>query len=627
MTITLHVVAGPQTGATMPVHKPLSIGSDPANDFVLADSAVALRHCLIQPEGAGAWVNALAPTFVNGLPIVERTIATGDTIHLGESVLVLRAADVSSLPSVEQLVVIDTADASIERCFAVEDLLAAPRQREAAASADIGAFAQIGIALTAINGLAGLGRPLLELILDAIGGARGALLVQGEDRTLTVLCGLDRTGSDTPVHVARTTIDRVLRDGVAVVACAPPSASAADRCVLVTPLRAFDRIMGAIYVETEGVTTSTADQQLQFLVAVSGTAALALAHARHLERVSSEAMQQRVAIDRMHNMVGGSSVMRRLYQDISRSAPTDSTVLISGESGTGKELVARSVHRNSRRAEKPFVAINCAAIPDALLESELFGHEKGAFTGALAQKRGRFEIAQGGTLFLDEIGELPQPLQAKLLRTLQEHEIERVGGTKPIKVDFRLVAATNRDLKSAVRDGCFREDLYFRLNVISLQVPALRERREDIPLLAHYFAEKHARTAARHTISIAPDALAALSAYEWPGNVRELENVIERAIVLGDHDVLRIDDLPETIVECVQTPTVPGTEGFHSAVRERKRELILAAIERAGGNLTAAAKALGLHPNYLHRLIRILQLRGSLTTKVPDPRRTTKPIR
>ncbi len=627
MTITLHVLAGPETGATTPVHEALSIGSDPASDFMLTDSTVAPQHCVIRPEPAGVSVRALAPTFVNGLPVVEQTIAAGDTIHLGESVLAVRVAEAPSLTSVEQAVVIESAGATIERSIAVEDLLATiPGDVRDAAPADIGAFARIGIALASINGLAGLGRPLLELILDAVGADRGALLLSGEDRALTVLCGLDRTGSGTPVAIARPVIDTVLRDGGAVVASGTRAGSSVRPCVLVTPLRAFDRILGAIYIETARVTPAAADAPLRFLVAISGTAALALAHARHLERVTSEALQRRVTIDRMHNMVGGTPAMRRLYKDISRTAPTEATVLIAGESGTGKELVARAVHRNSRRAEKPFVAINCAAIPDTLLESELFGHEKGAFTGALVQKRGRFELAAGGTLFLDEVGELPLALQAKLLRALQEREIERVGGTRPIKVDFRLVAATNRDLPSAVRAGRFREDLYFRLNVISLPVPALRDRREDIPMLARYFAEKHARTAARHAIAIAPEALAALCAYDWPGNVRELENVIERALVLGDGDAVRVDDLPEAIVDSAQTPAAAGSEAFHAALRERKKELILAAIERAGGNLTAAARSLALHPNYLHRLIRILQLRGSFSSKAPDPRHPTNPI-
>ena len=228
--------------------------------------------------------------------------------------------------------------------------------------------------------------------------------------------------------------------------------------------------------------------------------------------------------------------MRSLYRQIGRVAPSDSTVLITGESGTGKELVARAIHSNSPRAERPFVAINCAAITETLLESELFGHERGAFTGAIAQKKGRLETADGGTVLLDEIGELSPALQAKLLRVLQEREFERVGGTRSIAVDFRLVAATNRDLEQAIAAGTFRRDLYYRLNVVSLAVPPLRERPEDIPLLANHFARRHAANMKRRVTGVSPEALACLMAYDWPGNVRELENAIERAVVLGSTD-------------------------------------------------------------------------------------------
>ena len=221
-------------------------------------------------------------------------------------------------------------------------------------------------------------------------------------------------------------------------------------------------------------------------------------------------------------------------------------MLIGGESGTGKELVARAIHRNSPRANKPFVAINCAAIPEGLLESELFGHEKGAFTGASAQKKGRLEMADGGVVFLDEIGELAPALQVKLLRVLQEREFERVGGSRPISVDIRLIAATNKDLEAAVKARTFREDLYYRLNVVSLECPPLRDRREDIPVLAEYFVAKFAAKCKVKAKRISPEAMAGLVNYDWPGNVRELENAIERALVLGVSEMIEPEDLPES---------------------------------------------------------------------------------
>jgi Nif-specific regulatory protein len=307
-------------------------------------------------------------------------------------------------------------------------------------------------------------------------------------------------------------------------------------------------------------------------------------------------------------MVGESGAARSVYAFIAKAAPASSTVLIRGESGTGKELVARAIHRNSARAARPFVAVNCAALAETLLESEFFGHEKGAFTGAVGQRKGKLEEAEGGTVFLDEVGELAPSLQAKLLRVLQEREFQRVGGNKTIRIDIRVIAATNRDLEDAVRHGAFREDLYYRLNVVSVRMPALRERREDIPLLAQYFAQKHARQANRSIAGVSEAARAAMLAYEWPGNVRELENAVERAVVLGSTETILPEDLPEAIVETV-TPA-PAVTKFHEAVVQAKRHIVLKAIEQAEGNYTEAARVLGLHPSNLHRLIRTLGLRG-----------------
>jgi two-component system, NtrC family, response regulator HydG len=315
--------------------------------------------------------------------------------------------------------------------------------------------------------------------------------------------------------------------------------------------------------------------------------------------------------DLMHTLVGDSSAMKRTYEFFERVGPCDSTVLIYGESGTGKELAARSLHRKSRRCNKPFVAINCAAIPEGLLESELFGHERGAFTGAVGQKKGRLESANGGVVFLDEVGELAPALQVKLLRVLQEREFERVGGIVPIPLNVRLIAATNKNLEREVKARAFREDLYYRLNVVSLRMPALRERREDVATLASYFVEKFAALDRTALKEISPRALECLTSYDWPGNVRELENAIERALVLSRTDSIEPEDLPE----CVLTqPTllVSNDSKYHSAIQTLKKNLILQAMHESQGNYNHAARNLGLHTNYLHRLIRNLGLRGSV---------------
>jgi transcriptional regulator with PAS, ATPase and Fis domain len=308
-------------------------------------------------------------------------------------------------------------------------------------------------------------------------------------------------------------------------------------------------------------------------------------------------------------MVGASPAMRKVFEFIRRVAPTDSTVLIQGESGTGKELVAHAIHSNSPRAERPFVAINCAAIAETLLESELFGHEKGAFTGAVTQKKGKVEVAEGGTLFLDEVSELAPGLQAKLLRVLQEREFERVGATRPIKLDIRLMAATNKCLPDAVKAGTFRNDLFYRLNVVALTMPALRERREDISLLADHFIAKTSRKCRVRARPLSPEALSCLMQYEWPGNVRELENALERALVLGSTDSILPDDLPEAVLEAYSSAPASATK-YHGTIKEAKKQLVLQALQQANGSYLEAAKALGMHPNSLLRLIRNLDLKA-----------------
>ncbi|HET8546972.1 MAG TPA: sigma 54-interacting transcriptional regulator [Bryobacteraceae bacterium] len=366
------------------------------------------------------------------------------------------------------------------------------------------------------------------------------------------------------------------------------------------PMTLAGRVVGVLYAVYR-------DADIETLTAFAGLAAMAIHHAREREFLEAENLRLRSENALEHSMIGESEGMRRLCQMIRRLARGNSTVLIRGESGTGKELVARAIHRNGSRAAMPFVAINCAAVTETLLESEFFGHEKGAFTGAVTQKKGRFEVANGGTVFLDEIGELAPGLQAKLLRVLQEHEFERVGGTRSIRVDIRVIAATNRDLESAMRSGGFRPDLFYRLNVVTLDTPPLRERREDIPLLAAFFAQRSARAAGTRVTGLSDRARACLLAYDWPGNIRELENAIERAVVLGTTDMILAEDLPEAIVEA--EPPQSATGSYHEAIRETKKRLVIDALDRARGNFTEAARLLDVHPNYLHRLATQLKVR------------------
>jgi two-component system, NtrC family, response regulator AtoC len=330
------------------------------------------------------------------------------------------------------------------------------------------------------------------------------------------------------------------------------------------------------------------------------------AQQRVLER---EVCYLRAELDRAHgfdSLVGRHAAMVRLYEQITQVAQTHATVLVSGESGTGKELVARAVHRQSPRRDAPFVAVNVAAIPDGLFESEMFGHEKGAFTGAYSRKLGRFELAHGGTLFLDEVGSLRMDLQAKLLRALQEREVERLGGTKTIPVDVRVIAATNVDLRSLVRARGFREDLYYRLNVATLAIPPLRDRKDDIPILVEHFIRKYAREFKKDVRGISRGALPSLAAYDWPGNVRELENVIERSVALATRAVIRLDDLPLDLAIHDEPARGPGAGVPLSLplslkeARDRFEQVyILRALERENWNQSRAARSLGVHRNTL----------------------------
>ncbi len=310
------------------------------------------------------------------------------------------------------------------------------------------------------------------------------------------------------------------------------------------------------------------------------------------------------------SLIGSSPSLERVVKQARAVADTTATVLLTGENGTGKEVLAHAIHEESSRSAGPFIAVSCAALPESLIESELFGHEKGAFTGAVHARKGRFELADGGTLFLDEVGELTAAVQVKLLRVLQERTFERVGGAKTFGVDIRLIAASNRDLEQAVTVGTFRRDLFYRLNVVPLTLPALRERREDLPVLAAHFANKAAEKHGRVVSELDPGLLEAIQEYEWPGNIRELENLIERLVVLTSGTRLGTEFLPEKMLRVLPATSGPANDEttFEGAVMALKRCLIVNALHSEGGNKAAAAKRLGISRSYLHRLVSELNI-------------------
>jgi DNA-binding NtrC family response regulator len=313
-------------------------------------------------------------------------------------------------------------------------------------------------------------------------------------------------------------------------------------------------------------------------------------------------------IEERYRLVAGQSAkMKEAIGAAQKAAESRATVLLLGESGTGKELFARAIHSSSERKHEPFVAINCVGLSKELLESDLFGHEKGAFTGAHQLKKGKMESADGGTVFLDEVGDIAPDIQTKLLRFLQEREFERVGGNRPIRVDVRIIAATNRDLDKAIKEGGFREDLYYRLNVVAIPLPPLRERREDIPVLTRFFTQRFSKEAKKNFTEITPEAEQKLLAYNWPGNVRELANVIERAVVLGQPPNITLQDLPPSLISFREGAPYK-TVSYHEIVNAYRREIILQALSQANGNRVAAAKSLGIHRTHLLKIMKALRI-------------------
>ncbi len=599
-------IGGPVEGGVLGLSAGgLSIGSHPSNELPIDDPSLAAHHCAVRPRAGDEFAledtAAGGVTLVNGLPVSERVLVHGDEIRLGDCRFIFYRWD--SEPRFDVPPEGAAADSQARRFLAM--------------------LLRVGVGIQLVRTAQEIAQQLLDVIFQAVPAQQGGvLLFDGEGSEPSFVSYRDRQAGPVPaVRGYREIVEKARGQASGLLAAAVlPDASPDDapdeaappepRSVLAAPLVALGRTLGVLYLDASVPGPPVQQDHLELARSLGAIAGLALDSARRLEWLRAENLRLQEAMGLQHEMVGKSPRMREVYQFVSKVAPTDSTVLIHGESGTGKELVARAIHHNSRRAEMPFLAVNCAALSETLLESELFGHEKGAFTGAYAQKRGKLEVADRGTLFLDEVGEMPPACQARLLRVIQQREFERVGGTRTIRSDIRLIAATNRDLKDAIERGAFRADLYHRLNVVSLTVPPLRDRREDIPLLASHFVSMHGKKVGRRVTGISREALACLQAYDWPGNVRDLENAIERAVVLGSADLIAAEDLPEAVLESLPEETQQGG-GYHETIRSEKVRVTREALDRAGGNVTEAAKLLGIHPNYLHRLVRTLGLRGA----------------
>src|SRR5579871_751224 len=528
---------GPLKGTTIALPEgDYSIGRHGTNHLQLEDHGVSRQHCVFTRTGDSCELKDLESrngTFVNGKPVTVQQLSSGDEIRIGGSLLVY-------LTGTQE--VASNADTNTRHLRAEDSLYSASSDQKDISPSyravnDLRTLLRVSSMLHSFRGLHDMqGLPAAEvlrghlssLLLEMIPAERAGVFIPGQP--------VDGWAPDAEVF------QRICRDQIAVWV---EDADGAGLAQLGAPVMVRGELAAVIYLESADPTRRVDEGHLQLVTAVAEMASGAWENATILGWLQQENERLKTELKLEHDMLGPSAKMRELQRQIAKVAPSNSTVLILGESGTGKELIARATHRNSLRASGPFVAINCAALADTLLESELFGHEKGAFTGAVAQKKGKLELAEDGTVLLDEIGELSPVLQAKLLRVLQQREMERVGGTKTIKLDIRILAATNRNLQEAVKKGLFRHDLYYRLNVVVLTAPALRERPEDTLPLAEYFAKKCAQDCGRKITGLAPEARVYLQNYSWPGNVRELENAIERAVVLGATDTILAEDLPE----------------------------------------------------------------------------------
>jgi len=593
----------------------LSLGRDPANQVMVGEPAVSRKHCTISEISSGIFEiadhDSHNGTFVNGVQVTRSSVQHGDRIRIGVSEFVfLIGPDEDAL--LETRSGRDTTSVELKTII-LDRRSGLPSDTSGVGrmARDLSAFFKVANVINSTRDVDTLLQELLALISEVVPAAQGAIVLQPNvnNEEPAPPCTWSRdVGETRNVVIREEWVKRAMWERCAVFTVASAS-PLPDQHVLCVPLIAVENILGVIYLTAPASSPPFGEDHVYFLTSVSRIAAVTLENLLKLDSLRAENQRLRADVG-TDTLIGESRPMLKVTEFIGRVAKGDSTVLIRGESGTGKELVARAIHANSLRPGKPFVAINCAAIPETLLESELFGHEKGAFTGAATTKKGKFEAAEDGTLLLDEIGEMAPLLQAKLLRVLQQHEFERLGGTRLLPFNARVIAATNKNLEQSIKAGEFRQDLYYRLNVVSVALPPLREHREDIPLLAMHFANQFAAKCKRGFKGISPEARSLLMHYSWPGNVRELENAIEHAIVLGLTDEILPEDLPEALLEEQSSEVTAAL--YHNTLNQTKKQLVVTAMDDAKGNHIEAARLLGIHPKYLHRLIKNLDLKSEL---------------
>jgi len=567
-----------------------SVGRDPGSDVPVDDPALPATALHLHFDGKDYTVacHEGADLFVNGRRRTSSRLAPGDVLRVGAVELVF------SPPS-------EPGEAAeIER----------PAREDA-----VHALVRFSRRLLGASDLAGLLDALLDALLEVTHADKGFVIVL-EDGAMSVKAARNLSrGSveDAVSRVSDSIVQKVVRTRRALVVAdalhdeewsSSSSVVNLRLCsVMCAPLTARGEVFGVIYLGNDSVVNLFDVAALGTLTIFAAQASLLLQNALLLDdlRKENEVLREAAETRRYGELLGAGASMREVYRRIEKVAGTDVTVLVQGETGTGKELVAREIHRRSPRAAGPFVAVNCGAIPEGLMESELFGHVKGAFTGAVATRGGRFQAAAGGTLFLDEVGEMPPALQVKLLRALQDRSVVKVGDSRPETVDIRVVAATNKVLEEEVRRGTFREDLYYRLNVVSIRLPPLRERGDDVVVLGRWFLQRYAKEFASRARGFAPAAVAAMRKYRWPGNIRELENRVKKAAVLSDGPLVTAEDIdlrPDDL-----EPAMPLSQ----ALEEYRKRYINEMLERNGGNRTKTAKDLDVDPRTVFRHLEKLE--------------------
>ncbi|MBU1219497.1 sigma 54-interacting transcriptional regulator [Myxococcota bacterium] len=561
-----------------------TIGKDEANDVVIPDSLVADLHANIVYDGKNYNIRAVQGKnviHINGRKKSKAVLNYGDNIKIGDA----------------ELEFIDKEEKEVEKEPSRED--------------DYRKLFDISKRILDDYDLDRLLQNLMDAVVDITGADKGFLiLLEGDRMEIKVARNLNKENIAQAVsQVSDSIISRVIRTKMPLIvsdalhheefANAQSVMALNLNSVMCVPLLDRGNLMGLIYVGNSNIKGLFVRHTLEMLTVFASLASLVVRNALLLNelQLDNRQLHEKLEQNKFGQIVGSCTGMQNIFKTIRKIAPTDVSVLITGETGTGKELIAREIHKRSNRGKGPFVAINMGAIPESILESELFGHVKGAFTGAIATRKGRFQEADGGTLFLDEIGELPVSLQVKILRALQEKMVVKIGDNKPEKVDIRILAATNRDLIEEVKVGNFREDLYYRVNVVNIHIPPLRDRGEDIVVIAKYLLNRFREEYETHKTGFSPDGIEAIMKYPWPGNIREMENRLKRAVVLSDKSLISAADLG------IDSSSIPEIVPLTQAREDFTKKYILDVLDLNGGNRTKTAKDLGVDPRTIFRYL------------------------